>query len=100
MLMLKISLELHISDNNLLNDYETAEKIKNTQNNVNKINTLIGCEYLPTVKGKYYNTSGALVATQSGKNTGKIPIGEYDTLEFAGKISSGGSVVIYVLLSS
>ena len=45
--------------------------------------------------GYYQYSNGALVATQSAKNTGKIPIGGYDTLEYAAKMGSGGCVVAF-----
>lgn len=71
----------------------TAEKIKNTQNNVDEINTLIGCEYLPTVKGEWYNTSGSTVDitapnSNRGWNSAVVPCSENDAFTITG---TGGS---------
>lgn len=70
-----------------------ANEIQNTQENISEINTLLKCEYLPTVKGEYYNTSGSTVDINSpsqnpGWNSAVISCVEGDVFTITG---TGGS---------
>jgi len=70
-----------------------ASEIQKTQDNVDIISTLFGCEYLPTVNGEWYNTSGESVDinapnSSSGWNSAVVPCTENDAFTITG---TGGS---------